>query len=217
MKYAILICGPESSGTGFVNKIFQTIFNTKNKYGDYKEINPKYNDDNDINDKELLILKNIQVKNTVYTSSNNSKKIDLNFNKTWSFKLYTDVNNEDTYYIKHIGIPFGDFYPDIGNFKKQLENLGFNTKIIIPIRNYYLSLISSIRRFEYNNNDAKIYKNITKIIINYLLKYENPIILSYDSMLYLGMDYLRFFFKTHFNIKDIPDIIIKDADKKYFT
>ena len=37
MKYAFLICGPESSGTGLVAKIFQNNFGNNSTFGDYIE------------------------------------------------------------------------------------------------------------------------------------------------------------------------------------
>jgi hypothetical protein len=211
MKYALLICGPESSGTGNMKNILCQNFKTIYKFGDYIEKNVSYEEDDF---------------NNLFNNSNNYTNvynlINIENNKKWSFELENKTNkleNEDSYYIKHIGIPFGDFFPNIEYFYKQLVFNGFNVKIITPIRNNEISKISTIRRFKYSEDKANLYKeNAKKIINNLLIKNEIDInIFSFDTMIYLKNEYICYFIKKILKLPiNIKNYDIKDnIDLKY--
>ena len=106
-KYAYLICGPESSGTGYVTKIFEKLYKSNEKYFRINEYGYIYGEGNYIADKyiknELVIL-----------NTENTKK--------WHIKLDQNNidNNNNYYFIKHIGIPFVKNFVNINYIYKQL-------------------------------------------------------------------------------------------------
>lgn len=219
MKYAILICGPESSGTGFINVLFSNNKNYNNNSinCDFYELNAEFSNNHMCKNKNRIYLKNIP--NHSYNFDNIKTDEKIKSKQNWNFELkQTTITESDVYYIKHIGIPFANFYPDIEDFSIQLKERNFIVKIIIPIRDFEISTISTINRFKYLNNDALNYKKISKNIINNLLNSELDVnILSYETFMFLGYDYINYFIKNILKIKyEINNKLkIKNANSKY--